>query len=269
MIRYQLASMIVAALVVVLPLAGQDETRLGCSACHQPERLAHDLGRHHGTVACVECHGGVAEGKTLETAHTGDYRGPISRLDVPTLCGSCHADVVKMSVVGLSSATFREYAISGHGRAVMVDGKERSAVCTDCHGAHAALPASDPNSPVNAARQPATCGRCHENAELMTAFERPTVECEKYAADPHGSVAMLGDRSAPSCSSCHGAHATLRVIPESADTCGRCHEAEVTSLRESPHRTEGASAVSCQACHAAHGLERPRPEQLDANCSQC
>jgi len=36
--------------------------------------------------------------------------------------------------------------------------------CSDCHGEHGILPASDPNSPVNSANLVKTCGRCHQNA---------------------------------------------------------------------------------------------------------
>ena len=75
-----------------------------------------------------------------------------------------------MSKYGISTDVYSLYRTSFHGVDVSVYKANwptiwhDSAVCTDCHGVHDILPASDPKSTVNPANLLATCQKCHPGA---------------------------------------------------------------------------------------------------------
>ena len=91
---------------------------------------------------CTDCHQGhdLANPASIE-----------SRLAMPNRCGKCHT--------GLTTG----YAISMHGELTEL-GYAPAANCSDCHGAHDILPASDPNSALSSANRRATCEKCHPGA---------------------------------------------------------------------------------------------------------
>jgi hypothetical protein len=68
---------------------------------------------------------------------------------------------------GESAQLFYSYQARVHGRAVE-NGSMKAAVCTDCHGSRAILPASQPQSKVCRVNVPAACGKCH--VEVASAF---------------------------------------------------------------------------------------------------
>jgi hypothetical protein len=67
------------------------------------------------------------------------------------MCERCH---------GEKSATYLD---TYHGKSFSMGGTS-TAVCTDCHGHHKILPASDPESTVSKQNVVATCGKCHEDS---------------------------------------------------------------------------------------------------------
>lgn len=73
------------------------------------------------------------------------------------------------------------YKESFHGKAVHL-GSEKSASCTDCHGAHDILPKENPNSQVSKENTPKTCASCHGQA--APGFAEGTDHFELAAVGP-------------------------------------------------------------------------------------
>jgi len=111
---------------------------------------------------------------------------------------------------------------------------EEGVTCSDCHGghpeaagreaAHAGMYAeSSPESAVNFANVPATCGSCHGDVEEAyresAHFEHLThIQGEKGGP---GSVARRG----PSCVTCHRSMNTLTLDVTTVEaTCAHCHD---------------------------------------------
>ena len=110
---------------------------------------------------CTDCHG-VHD---IQDPRTSQFR-----IDSPELCAGCHADPERMGVYGYTTDVYSLYSLSWHGVDVEVYKANwptiwhESAVCTDCHGVHDILPATDPESTVNPANLLATCQQCHPDA---------------------------------------------------------------------------------------------------------
>ena len=121
---------------------------------------------------------------------------------------------------GETAQPFLSYQASVHGRAV-ANGSQKAAVCTDCHGVHQILPASDPKSPISKFAVASTCGKCHTDV------------ANTFTASIHGQALARGNLLAPTCTDCHGIHSIKRhtdpnsPVAEqnvSRDICARCHE---------------------------------------------
>jgi predicted CXXCH cytochrome family protein len=149
------------------PRARVSET---CGKCHEGiyETYTHSI---HGSAllqennpdvpVCTDCHG---------VHNIQDPRTSQFRVETPELCAGCHANAQLMSKYGLPSNVYDLYELSWHGVDVSVYEARwpsiwhNSAVCTDCHGIHNILPASDPQSTVNPANLLVTCQKCHPTA---------------------------------------------------------------------------------------------------------
>jgi formate dehydrogenase gamma subunit len=164
-------------------------------------------------ASCSDCHGshGVLPPR--------DPASKTNHWEVPETCGSCHKEVARI------------YAESVHGQAV-ASGVTGSPVCTDCHGEHALLAPSEPNSLVNPARvSTVTCGRCHADERLAERYNLPRENVPAYQDSYHGLAQRSGRQTVANCASCHGVHNILRSTdPRStinpanlATTCGACH----------------------------------------------
>ncbi len=120
-----------------------------CGRCHIGPLGEYSVGIHGKKLAegnskapvCSDCH----------TAH--EIVGPTGgfKLASDELCGKCHL------------SRLREYLQSYHGRAHDL-GSQKVAACFDCHGMHAILPVSDPDSTLSATNRLNTCRKCHANA---------------------------------------------------------------------------------------------------------
>jgi cytochrome b subunit of formate dehydrogenase/uncharacterized protein with PIN domain len=115
--------------------------------------------------------------------------------------------------------------------------------------------------------QRVNCGNCH------------AAEQEQHAASLHGQAAKRGDKLAPKCSDCHGAHNILRPSDPKSPTsvteiprlCGRCHhegspvqlthhipqDKILENYTESIHgeglfRRGLVVTAVCTSCHTAH-----------------
>lgn len=168
-----------------------------CADCHR----AHDVqpaansessvNRAHVPDTCGRCHVGVDEtyqksihGQQLakgnpdapicvdcHTAHKITSAGtPDFMQDITNGCGKCHDKPVKGEAGGVS--LYQTYRSSYHGQVSSL-GSDRAAKCSDCHGSHDILPASDPQSHVASINLVDTCSRCHEGVTEKFTQYRP------------------------------------------------------------------------------------------------
>ncbi len=137
--------------------------KVSCAKCHADEQAAYDRSFHGKAVAagdtkaatCIDCHGGPHE-----LLAAGDPKSRVNHANIPATCGTCHSQKFVMAASGHSNQPFLSYEESVHGRAVAA-GSEKAAVCTDCHGSHEILAASDPKSSIFKFNVPLTCAKCH------------------------------------------------------------------------------------------------------------
>jgi cytochrome b subunit of formate dehydrogenase len=264
-----------------------------CATCHSEEDAQYNRGFHAQAVrqgdklaaTCQNCHGNVHQILAVTDPHSKVHRN-----NIPATCGACHGQKFVMQASGLSTEAVVNYAQSVHGLSVAREGdKSKAAVCTDCHGSHEILAASNPRSPIFKANVPFTCGQCHTKVE------------EKYIGSIHGQAVTRGNWQAPVCTDCHGIHtikapsnptSSVNAQNISRYTCGRCHESVrlasefgMPANRESTYLSSyhglaserGSTVVAnCASCHGAHDIlpsSDPRSTvnkaNLKATCGKC
>jgi hypothetical protein len=164
-------------------------------------------------ATCSDCHGNHA----IASARSPDSK--INHWNVPKTCGACHQEIAKV------------YGDSVHARGV-ARGEPGAPVCTDCHGEHAILAPSEPDSLVNPARvSSVTCGRCHADERLASRYNLPRGQVPAFEDSYHGLALRSGSQTVANCASCHGVH---NILPSSDSrstvhpanlgrTCGTCH----------------------------------------------
>ncbi|MDP3790939.1 MAG: cytochrome b/b6 domain-containing protein [Candidatus Omnitrophota bacterium] len=137
-----------------------------CGKCHENvsktyERSVHGksvlAGRREAPV-CTDCHGEHSI-KSHSEPSSSVYPTAISE----KTCPRCHASETVISKYRLPGNMVKTYMESYHGLASK-SGSTVVANCASCHGVHDILPSSDPNSSVNKANLPQTCGKCHPGA---------------------------------------------------------------------------------------------------------
>jgi len=220
----------------------------------------------HKDMACLDCHSGITELPHAEK--------------LPEVnCGECHAD---------------EAAIYQWHGGLKVGKGEDIPTCAGCHGKHDILPSTERQSHVHPSHLPQTCGRCHENLDLIKKheiyFQKPI---EAYESSVHGKASLGGVYVAATCNDCHSAGGTAHRIlppgnPESPinhfnipRTCGKCHRGIESDYWEGIHgkltlRGETDSPV-CTNCHGEHGIISPsdprspvNPARIaEATCAPC
>ncbi len=239
-----------------------------CGVCHPAERAAFETSRHASEqVRCISCHGGNDTTLDQGRAHGGDFRGTIPRRSVPTVCATCHSDESKMRPYNLPVDQYALYQTSGHGRR-LARGNDRVAVCSDCHGAHAILAASDPASKVFRTNVPQTCGACHSDTTRVTKNV-----LAPYLSSVHAHELLdNANPRAPNCVSCHGAHgAAPPEVGNVGKVCGQCHTAERRYFMSGPHRDVLArgGTSECTSCHGDHAIQVAPPAWLGTVCAKC
>ncbi len=265
--------------------------KIACAQCHAAAQDAYSHSVHARTTGageapaatCEDCHGSAHE-----TVGPGGPGSPVFHANIPATCGRCHGQRFLMESNGQSTQPFLSYKDSVHGRAV-AGGSQKAAVCTDCHGAHEILAASDSKSSISKFSVPATCGKCHSGI------------AGTFNASIHGQALQHGNAMAPTCTDCHGIHSIkAHANPSSPaaeqnlsrDICARCHEGvrlsqefgvpgnRVNSYFDSYHglAAQGGSmlAANCSSCHGVHDIlpsSDPRSTiataNLDATCGKC
>jgi cytochrome b subunit of formate dehydrogenase len=264
--------------------------KITCDQCHTDAHEAYARSIHAQITSagkvpatCQDCHGDVHA-----IVSGDDPKSPVSHANIPATCGRCHGQKFLMESNGETAQPFLSYQSSVHGRAV-ANGSQKAAVCTDCHGVHEILPASDPKSPISKVAVASTCGKCHTDV------------ANTFTTSIHGQAIARGNMLAPTCTDCHGIHSIKpHTDPNSPvaeqnvsrDICARCHEGvrlsqefgvpgnRVTSYFDSYHglAAEGGSVVAanCSSCHGVHNiLPSSDPHStinranLDSTCGQC
>ncbi len=261
-----------------------------CATCHADQQAAYDHGIHASSARagntnvakCQDCHGNVHA-----ILPASDPQSKVARGNIPQTCGACHGQKFVMASSGISSAPFLSYQQSVHGKAVAA-GSDKAAVCTDCHGEHDILPATDPKSPINKFNVPITCAKCHDTIK------------QQYVQSIHGQAIARGNWQAPVCTDCHGIH-TIKgpSDPNSSvaaanvgNACAQCHgsvrlsnefgmpSGRVTSYLSSYHgmasKMGSATVANCASCHGVHNIlpsSDPRSKINHANlantCGKC
>jgi len=256
--------------MLVAPAVRADES---CVTCHPDVKTEYAQSVHASELTCTGCHGGdpTIVGPEAHAVEKG-YIGKPARKDIPTLCGTCHADADRMRPSGLPTDQLAQYWQSKHGQ-LLAQGDTRVAVCTDCHGTHRIVIRTEPTSPIYPQRVPATCGRCHADEKLMAIYNIPAVQLDAFRASVHG-VALFVEQhpDAPTCATCHGAHgATALNGLAIGKVCGHCHTRTLDYFNDGPH---GAAATAgqmseCISCHGYHDTPQPDASLFDTTCQRC
>ncbi|MCB0281388.1 MAG: cytochrome c3 family protein [Calditrichaeota bacterium] len=261
-----------------------------CSDCHddiKDEFLKSEHGKNILNLVdaptCTGCHG------EHDIYQITDSDSKMSRQHEIEVCLSCHLDNPDVRERMTHASKFISgYETSVHGRKNK-EGDMQAAICSDCHGAHSPMKASDPNSSVNKFNISKTCAKCHEEI------------AEQYENSIHGTELQKGVEDAPTCTDCHGEHNILEptlaespISPQnvSRQVCGPCHSSvkltekyglssnRFEAYNDSYHglavRSGDVEAANCASCHGVHNiLPSSNPESkihvnnLAKTCGSC
>jgi len=215
-------------------------------------------------VNCVSCHGGDASSSDLDRAMSkaAGFRGAPERKQIPEFCAKCHSDsaYIRGFDPSLRTDQYSQYQTSVHGK-LHAKGDDKTAVCTDCHGVHDIRPPSDQRSRVHPLNVAQTCSRCHADAAYMKPYGIATNQFADYSASVHhDALAVRGDLSAPTCSTCHGSHgAAPPGVSSVARVCSTCHVFQAQLFDSGSHKDAFAalSLPACITCHGNHRVQHP------------
>jgi nitrate/TMAO reductase-like tetraheme cytochrome c subunit len=251
--------------------------KVNCAQCHADAKAAYDTSIHAAArrksatsvaPACVDCH----------SAHDiRSAKDPLSStypLNLPATCSRCHGDakIIKQGNIRIGNVAAL-YKDSIHGHAVTVSGLLVAANCTSCHGSHDIREKNDPQSKVNRANIPSTCGSCHEGIKTL------------YDQSAHGVARAAGNPKAPVCIDCHSAHGIQRADNanwrlDTVRECGTCHLDKIKTYRDTFHGQVTSlgfvRVATCSDCHTPHSMQKgtdPRSTIWDGNrlktCQTC
>jgi hypothetical protein len=248
-----------------------------CSSCHEEIAQQYQRSQHGLLLAkndpnaptCIECHG------THAVSGRVNPKSPTFATNVPALCARCHREGQKAAVryTGAQHEIIEHYTESIHGKGLLKSGLTVTATCTNCHTAHGVLPKDNPDSSVNPAKVPETCGTCHHGIH------------DQFEQSIHSTKVKKTGKPLPVCSDCHTAHTISRADAdgfklEIMSKCGRCHEDIASTYFETYHgkvsRLGYTKTAKCYDCHGAHDIlpvTDPRSHLSRANvvatCQKC
>ena len=202
--------------------------RVDCGICHTDEQKQFAASVHGRKAAqndpfapgCKSCHG------THDILPPSNLKSPVSTINVPRLCGSCHREDTQVSKTRAIPQTniLENYKDSIHGMGLFKQGLTVTAVCTSCHTAHNVLPHEDAHSSIAKQNIAKTCTRCHAQIETV---HRQVIRGELWEKQPH---------LIPACVDCHEPHKIRKVF-----------------------YTQGMSNGDCLSCHGNPGLKPVSP----------
>jgi hypothetical protein len=237
-----------------------------------------------GNDDCLACHGDAsaqgANGRSV--AVLPDTFGASIHGQSGIGCVDCHADLAKttdfphpeklaaVNCAGCHDAAVVKYNSSVHAEARRTNAQSVAATCVDCHGKHDIRTSKDPDSPIYHLNLPATCGRCHGNAEIIRKGRIAIGDVVAQFQDSiHGqALSKSGLMVAPDCKDCHNAHDVKRQTDPTSTvfrttvpaTCGKCHEGIQRKYQVGVHGTALSKgrpdAPVCVTCHSAHQIRR-------------
>ncbi len=251
--------------------------KVDCGKCHEAVGQEFQRSRHGQLLAkndpnapsCKECHG------THRVLGRQNPESLTFATNIPSLCARCHREGQKAAVryTGTQHEIIQHYTESIHGKGLLKSGLTVTATCTNCHTAHRELPRSDPDSTVNPANLPSTCGKCHHGIQ------------EQFVQSVHSASVTKTNKELPVCSDCHTAHTIRRADEdqfklEIMNKCGRCHAEIAKTYFDTYHgkvsRLGYTKTAKCYDCHGAHDILKvtdPRSHLSRANvvatCQKC
>jgi cytochrome b subunit of formate dehydrogenase len=217
----------------------------------------------HAGLECANCHADLADKKDFPHAEK------LALVD----CASCHSDEQK------------QYDQSLHGTAAK-RGDRSAPSCKTCHGTHAILRPSNPNSTTSTMGIPQLCGQCHrEGSQVSLSHNIPQTNIlGNYMDSIHAAgLFQQGLVVTAVCTSCHTAHFVLpHTDPRSsiakaniAKTCTKCH-ARIESVHQKVVRGElwekqPNLIPACVDCHQPHEIRKVFYSQgmADKDCQRC
>jgi len=246
-----------------------------CVDCHEESNhqtfISDDIAHStHSELECLDCH---QDKETVPHDEESDFATGCEG------CRSCHEEASD------------EY--QAHGRST-IGTCDDMPHCSDCHGDHDVLPSTVKLSKVHPTNLPQTCGKCHENLDLIKKHEllldHPVT---MYESSVHGRATKGGIYVAATCNDCHstGGSAHKILSPGHDDsainhfnipkTCGDCHKGVENDYWEGIHGKLAARGETdtpiCTDCHGEHGILSPsdprspvsRSLVAEATCSPC
>lgn len=251
-----------------------------CTGCHEAEAkqyatsihgMSHSMGAS-GAANCWDCHGGHAIGSVKQAD------SPVFKLNLPQTCAKCHSNAgLNKEYQMKHPEAAAQYNDSIHGRALLKMGLIVAPSCNDCHGVHDIKRGVDRDAPINHANVAKTCGKCHVGIEQI------------YEKSVHGQILAQGDKRAPVCTDCHGAHEVetpknghFKMVSD--QRCGKCHEDRLEHYRDTYHGKAmalgkpnvAADVAACYDCHGHHDVLPPSDPasrlsktNILATCQQC
>ena len=228
--------------------------KVNCATCHADEvalyqKSAHAAARAGGVdvaATCVDCHG------KHDIRGSRDPQSRTYHLNIAATCAKCHGNkdvIAKGHIAAGDVAT--PFADSIHGRALSRAGLLVAPTCSDCHGPHDIRRKTDPESRVSLGNVAATCGKCHEGI------------ANQFRGSVHATVLARGNNGAPSCQTCHTAHAITNASNPAwqltvVSQCGTCHDDKLKTYRDTFHGQVTAlgfrAVAACADCHGNHRI---------------
>ena len=279
---------VLTGLVALAPCLGYGQAVNSCLDCHSAmpaplgvtqDKFSQDIHAQKG-LTCTSCHGGDSSSydPTVAMGSKAGFKGKIDRRQIPDLCGSCHSNpnLMRQYDPSLRTDQLAEYHTSVHGKR-LVTGDTKVAVCIDCHSVHDIRPPSDPRSTVNPVNVATTCSRCHADANYMKQYGIPTDQFAKYNTSVHhDALAVRGDLSAPTCTTCHGNHGAVPPgVDKVQNVCANCHVFQAQMYAKSTHSKvfQEEGLPGCVVCHSNHAIHHPSDAMLGAGpsgvCMRC
>lgn len=282
------ANCLLVAAMALVASSHAEVVKTSCVDCHSAfpaptgvteQQWATDIHAQKG-LTCASCHGGDVNSQNPESAMSkaAGFRGKPKRNEIPAMCGKCHSDAayIRQYNPSLRTDQYAQYLTSVHGKR-MAKGDTKVAVCIDCHGVHGIRPAKDTRSKVNPVNVAETCARCHADAAYMKDYKIKTDQFAGYSTSVHHeALAVRGDLSAPTCTTCHGNHgAAPPGVGSVENVCSTCHVFQAQLFDSSPHKPAFAAmgVAGCVTCHSNHRIQHPSDKLLGTSsesvCTNC